>query len=31
MDDVVKRTDRKSRVLMLGIDAMSSSFREHAP
>ena len=26
MDDVVKRTDRKSRVLMLGIDAMSLPF-----
>ena len=26
MDDVVKRTDRKSRVLMLGIDAMSFPF-----
>ena len=26
MDDVVKRTDRNSRVLMLGIDAMSFPF-----
>ena len=26
MDDVVNRTDRKSRVLMLGVDAMSLPF-----